>query len=1137
MPPISSLRDQHPLSGGKLAAGLVVAAGIALCVPAFHETQSVVEREARFKFESAAASLAANTQTRMRSYADLLYGLQGLFQANPALDRSAFDRYVYSLNLPVLYPGVRAISYVQRVPASGRAALEARLGADAELVRRGVGRVAIHPEPKGPEHLVLTYIEPLHANKTALGYDLASDARRMALVERARDSGMPTLSERLILKSDATGSEPGLVMRLALYEQDAFTPDVVRRRNAFSGLANVTFQVDDLARHMLVGEHDGKFALTILDHGYVDGDPKPAPQELYSNAAALPLQAGAVFTTALLVDVGQRRWELRYSAPQALFVRATGAALPWAAFATVLAVSLLLGGLVYSLAISRSRAKSLAARMTADLRESRARLAEEQRRTQELIEVLPNPVYFKSTDGRYLGVNKAWEAFFGLPREAFLGKTVHDLYPHDPGIARRLQADDEAVWSRSRPRTCETTITTRDGRMHDALFYKAPFAGADGATAGLVGTIVDITERKQAEVRLQLEHAVVRLLSEADRSSGTMTKLLQIIGEALGCAFGAWWAVDDKVQQIACDDTWCDPAAAIGAFADATRRFRHGREDAGGPPTDVWASGEPLWAPDLTQAAPFDRASLAAGAGLRSAFAFPVHCGSEILGVMEFYGREVRPAPDPLLESAHTLGGQVGLFIARKRAEERIRHLAHFDDLTGLANRNLFGECLKHAVANARRNGKSLVVLFIDLDRFKNINDTLGHEAGDLVLKEVAARLLGCLRESDTVGRLGGDEFVVLLEDMPQPMHGAIVAQKILDEVSRPIKIEMQEYHVTASIGISTCPGDGEDVQSLLKNADIAMYRAKEQGKNNFQFYSEALNVHTVERLALESDLRRALERDQFVLHYQPKVDIHSGRIASVEALVRWQHPERGLVAPMDFIPLAEETGLIVPIGLWVLQAACAQARAWRDQGLPWLRVAVNLSARQFTHENLLEDVARILDETGLDAEMLEFEITESMVMQDPAKAEKLLAELKAMGVFLSIDDFGTGYSSLSYLKRFPIDSLKIDRSFIRDLPGDGDDAAITRAIIAMAHGLRLTVIAEGVETAGQLDFLRDNGCDEMQGYHFSKPVPARELGRLVRDHVIAGAPARDHAPREPAPAFVPPAATFLEPAPACRQP
>ena len=1139
MPPIPSQRAWHSPSGGKLAAGLVVAAGIALCIPAFHQTQSVVEREARFKFESAAASLAANTQTRMRSYADLLYGLQGLFQADPALDRIAFDRYVYSLNLPVLYPGVRAISYVRRVPASGKAAFEAHLGADPELLRRGVEGVAIHPASRGPEHLVLTYIEPLHANKTALGYDLASDGKRMALVDRARDSGMPTLSERLILKSDATGSESGLVMRLALYDQDAFTPDVARRRSTFSGLANLTFQVDELARHMVVGEHEGKFALTILDHGYVDAgaEPKPAPQELYSNAASLPSLAGKVLATALLVDVGQRRWELRYSAPQALFVRSTGEVLPWAAFATVLAVSLLLGGLIYSLAISRQRATALAARMTADLRESQARLAEEQRRTQELIEVLPNPVYFKSTDGRYLGVNKAWEAFFGVPREAFLGKTVHDLYPDDPGIARRLHADDQAVWSRSRPKTCETTITTRDGRMHDALFYKAPFAGADGATAGLVGTIVDITERKQAEVRLQLEHAVVRLLSEADRSSGTMTKLLQIIGEALGCAFGAWWAVDENGEAIGCDDTWCDPDATIGALADASRGARHGRKDAGGPPTDVWASGEPLWAGEVTQASPFGRASLAAAAGLRAAFAFPVRGGNEVLGVMEFYSRESRPSPDPLLPSTHALGGQVGLFIARKRAEERIRHLAHFDELTGLANRNLFNECLRHAVANARRNCKPLVVLFIDLDRFKNINDTLGHAAGDLVLKEVATRLLGCLREGDTVGRLGGDEFVVLLEDMPQPMHGAVVAQKIIDAVSRPITLGAQDYHVTASIGISTCPGAGEDVLSLLKNADIAMYRAKEQGKNNFQFYSEALNVHTVERMALESDLRRALERDQFVLHYQPKVDIRSGRIASVEALVRWQHPERGLVAPMDFIPLAEETGLIVPIGLCVLKTACAQARAWRDQGLPWLRVAVNLSARQFAHETLLEDVARILDETGLDAEMLEFEITESMVMKDPAKAEKLLAELKAMGVFLSIDDFGTGYSSLSYLKRFPIDSLKIDRSFIRDLPGDGDDAAITRAIITMAHGLRLTVIAEGVETAGQLDFLRDNGCNEMQGYHFSRPVPARELARLVRDHEAAGAPARDHAPCEPAPEFVPPAASFLESAPASRRP
>ncbi len=450
------------------------------------------------------------------------------------------------------------------------------------------------------------------------------------------------------------------------------------------------------------------------------------------------------------------------------------------------------------------------------------------------------------------------------------------------------------------------------------------------------------------------------------------------------------------------------------------------------------------------------------------------------------------------------IGNHIGQFVVRKQAEERVRHLAHFDGLTGLPNRSMFNQRAGHALAQARRNAEALAILFIDLDRFKNINDTLGHDAGDRVLEEAAERLRACLRESDTVGRLGGDEFVVLIEELPDPAQVAIVAQKIIAAIARPFALEAQEVHITASIGISTFPDDSQSVEGLMKNADIAMYRAKEQGKNSYRFYSAQMNVHTLERLALESDLRKALERDEFLLHYQPKVDIGSGLIVGMEALLRWQRADGTLVPPAQFIPLAEETGLIVPIGEWVLKTACARNRAWHDLGLPRTRIAVNLSVRQFDKAGLLQDVARVLAETGLGADSLELEITESMVMRDPENTVSLLNELKAMRIRLSIDDFGTGYSSLAYLKRFPIDSVKIDRSFIQGLPDDGDDAAITQAIIAMAHSLRLKVIAEGVETAEQLGFLREHGCDEMQGYLFSRPLPEAGILRLLRETAAA---------------------------------
>lgn len=411
----------------------------------------------------------------------------------------------------------------------------------------------------------------------------------------------------------------------------------------------------------------------------------------------------------------------------------------------------------------------------------------------------------------------------------------------------------------------------------------------------------------------------------------------------------------------------------------------------------------------------------------------------------------------------------------------------------------MFMHTLQRAFSLAQRRGKQFALFFIDLDRFKNINDSLGHEAGDRLLQDVARRLRSHLRESDTVARLGGDEFVVLVEDTVEPRELNAIAQNILNAVARPFLLSGSEYHVTGSIGIATYPADGLDPASLLKNADIAMYLAKDHGKNNFQFYSAQQNAHSFERLAMESALRHALEREEFVLHYQPKIDIASGRIVGVEALLRWKHPDLAMVAPNQFIPLAEETGLIVPIGRWVLRTACAQSAAWRRDGLPRLRIAVNLSARQFSDDRLLDDIGDAMAAAALPPGGLELEITESMVMHSPERAVTTMNRLRELGITVSIDDFGTGYSSLGYLKRFPIDNVKVDRSFIKDLPQDADDAAITRAVIAMAQSLRIRVIAEGVETREQLDFLREHGCDECQGYYLSRPLPAAEFALLLR--------------------------------------
>ncbi|WP_017879340.1 bifunctional diguanylate cyclase/phosphodiesterase [Janthinobacterium sp. CG3] len=434
------------------------------------------------------------------------------------------------------------------------------------------------------------------------------------------------------------------------------------------------------------------------------------------------------------------------------------------------------------------------------------------------------------------------------------------------------------------------------------------------------------------------------------------------------------------------------------------------------------------------------------------------------------------------------------------RFEAELEFQAKHDTLTGLANRNLLRERLGQAIAAAEQDGNPLWVVFVDLDRFKIVNDTLGHEAGDALLTTLAGRLQAATRDADTVARLGGDEFVLVLPQYSDERAGLAVLERIMDAVAQPLYLERHEFFLTCSIGVAIYPADGASAEALTKHADIAMYRAKELGRNNFQFYTAAMNQRTLERLSLEGDLRHALERGEFELHYQPQLALHSGRVVGMEALLRWNHPRLGQIAPGLFIGMAEEMGLIIPIGAWVMRTACAQTRAWQLAGLGELRVAVNLSARQFTQKGLLQSIADVLGETGLEARLLDLELTESMVMNDVDQAIAILRNLKGLGVHVAIDDFGTGYSSLSYLRRFPIDVLKIDQSFVNDIANDAEGAAIVLSIISLAHSLRLSVVAEGVETAEQLDYLRAHGCEQMQGYYFSRPLPAAAFEQLLRE-------------------------------------
>ncbi len=509
-----------------------------------------------------------------------------------------------------------------------------------------------------------------------------------------------------------------------------------------------------------------------------------------------------------------------------------------------------------------------------------------------------------------------------------------------------------------------------------------------------------------------------------------------------------------------------------------------------------------------------------AALGAASFCVLPLRYQHQLVGVVALGDRGVPPADEDERVQARRVADQVAIALANARMLHQVRTLAYVDSLTGLPNRLSYKDRLARSLEDAGRHGRLVAALFIDLDHFSRINDTLGHEAGDTLLQQVAGRLRASCREREDefgpasaaldpeVARLGGDEFTVIMPGLAHPEDAAKLARRILSSLAHPFRIDGREIFVNASIGIAIYPYDGEDFEMLLMHADTAMYKAKEQGGGSYQAYSRAMNASALQRLTLEHSLRRALERQEFEVHYQPIVEARSGQPVAAEALVRWRHPELGLLMPSEFVPLAEENGLIVPLGEWVLQRACQQNRAWQTQGLPPVRVVVNLSSRQL-RRGMTETVGRILQDTELDARYLGLELTESVLVNHQKEGVVMLHALRAMGLHLSVDDFGTGYSSFSYLKHFPLDTLKIDRTFVREITTDPDDAAITTAIIAMGHALGLRVVGEGVETAAHHAVLRRQGCDELQGYHFSRPVPAERFAAYLAAAPRAGRRAR----------------------------
>lgn len=713
-------------------------------------------------------------------------------------------------------------------------------------------------------------------------------------------------------------------------------------------------------------------------------------------------------------------------------------------------------------------------------------MVERQYWLENVINQIPDYIYAKDLEGRFLFANQAVVTNNGLSHLTDLvGRTDFDFLPRH--VAETAADVERRVTETGLPHFGSEELAFRGGGERWLMFTRVPLRDASGTIVGVVGASRDITAQKSAERRMRSQSYLLEMIARGTPLPDFLDELARMITGFSEDVHAALLTIRPNSGQLRM-------AAAPTLNEEYQRRVN-------GIPIFPVATNLAMIEAALKLA--FDQAGI-------SEVDHQCHClaisdaDGQIEGVLALYSSEASRYQPGFSDFVSIAVHMAGIAISRHRAEARIRFLADHDPLTGMANRALLDRKLTLAMQKADLRGSEVALAFLDLDNFKLVNDSLGHSVGDQLLKIVADRIYELIGDHGSLARIGGDEFVIILESMDIKSSLGLLSA-IREAVARPIALHEIELRITCSIGVATYPSHGKSAGDLLASADMAMYRAKELGRDGIASFTSEMTATVRRKLSRTDELRQAILRDEFVLHYQPQVDIQTGRIIAAEALVRWNHPCEGLVYPDDFIALAEETGLIVPIGEWVLRMACKQAKAWQDQGLGSIRISVNVSARQFQERRLIETVAAVLSETGLDSSWLELEITESLIMKDLASSIARMHELEKLGVMLAVDDFGTGYSSLSALKRFPLSRLKIDRSFIADIPHDDDDMAITSAIISLAQKMGLEVIAEGVETEEQARFLVESGCKEAQGYFYSRPIGQERFNRMLEDN------GRDH--------------------------
>jgi len=1057
----NSLRPQS-------VALIALACGLGTTLLAWYLAGRQAEAQSHAEFASQTQVAANALEGRIQRHIDLLSGLNAFALHESTPTRAQFHEYVAGLDIGNRFPGLQAVEFIRRVERRERDRFVRQVREDRSLSPSGFPGFDIHPEGERPEYWVIDFIEPMGENEAAFGLDLLTRSAAEA-ARRSRDSGEPEMTGRYRLAQEI-GASFGLVIYLPVYA----VPDPITetaRREALTGFVNVVLRVDDLFTGLRIDPAFDGLDFALHDLGAVGEAPgRPSQgtllfatsQDATAAAAQLAWYRWSPHGSQSLV-VGGRNWHLDFhGAPELLPWLEP---LPLLTLVAGLAVSLLLFGMLQTIARSRSEAVALARQATEELRTQLAGrrqletvTRESNERLRAVIQAAPLAIVARDLDAVIRMWNPAAERMFGWSEDEAL-ETGTSIVPaplrEDVAKLRHRAEAGEIIWVE------DTKRLRRDGSTFDASVTIAPVYGADDKVIGTMVTVEDITRRKQAEQALRESEAHLRLAMEAAQmgmwywEAGTdrftySDGLDTLFGRSVGAPLEDYRELQQRLHLDDRDLFAATLRHAIKQGSDFQVDYRV-----------VWPDGSVHWIANRGQ----------------------VHRGAD--------GRAER-----------VIGVAMDI-TDRKLAEQRIVHMAHHDALTGLPNRVLLRDRIQQAIAQAHRGGSQLAVLFIDLDRFKTINDSLGHQLGDRLLQSVASRILVCVREGDTVARVGGDEFVIVIPDLANAADASTVAAKILEVLANAFHLHGTDLHVAASIGISLYPNDGADAETLMRNADTAMYHAKDSGRGNFQFFTPHMNVAAQQRLLLENAMRRALENGEFEVHYQPLFDLRDRSITGFEALLRWFPPGGDAIPPSQFIAAAEESGLIVAIGEMVIREALTQARTWQAAGRS-LVVAVNVSATQLARPSFVERLREAIHDSGLDPALVELEVTEGVIVEGAGEAREAIDLIAALGVGIAIDDFGTGYSGLAYLKRLPIDTVKIDQSFVRDLTVDPDDAAIVTAIVAMARSLGVDVVAEGVETEEQLAELQRLGCHRAQGYLLARPMSAAAVTRMLSRGALA---------------------------------